>query len=164
MKTIITLIAGASLTACANAQMEVQKPFEISVGGAFFTGDLDDLDPGFLVGLDYYLVKNYSSQTMQFVGARGWFADQASAYGVHYGLRFGVPASPDAPGSLYFKLAIGYYNSDVDSAGNDWGLGGFGAVGYEFNKNMGAEVGFQIAPETGTVDNHSFYAALAFRM
>lgn len=56
---------------------------------------------------------------MQFVGGRGWFADQASAYG---------------------------------------------AVGYEFNPNMGAEVGFQIAPETGSVDNHSFYAAVAFRM
>jgi len=52
----------------------------------------------------------------------------------------------------------------VDGAGNEWGLGGFGAVGYEFNPNMGAEVGFQIAPETGSVDNHSFYAALAFRM
>ncbi|MGI8923154.1 MAG: hypothetical protein ACR2HJ_03780 [Fimbriimonadales bacterium] len=64
-------------------------------------------------------MKNYNSHTMQFVGGRGWFADQASAYG---------------------------------------------AVGYEFNPNMGAEVGFQIAPETGSVDNHSFYAAVAFRM
>jgi len=107
LKTVISLIAGASLATGANTQMEVRKPFELTVGGAFFTSDLDNLDPGFLVGLDYYLGKNYNSQTMQFVGGRGWFADQASAYGIHYGLRFGVPASPDAPGSLYVKLAIG---------------------------------------------------------
>lgn len=163
-KTIFAIIAGAGLAACASAQHEVQKPFEVSVGAAFFSGDLDDEDTGFLLGLDYYLGKNYGQQTMQFVGARGWFSDHTTAYGIHYGFRFGVPASQGMSGNLYFKLALGYYNNDIDGLDNTWGLGGFGAVGWEFGTFWGAELGYQIAPETDGVSNQSFFLAASFRM
>ncbi|MDQ2985532.1 MAG: hypothetical protein M3R13_02265 [Armatimonadota bacterium] len=167
MKTAITAAVGVLMMSSVIAQMNVQKPIEITLGGVWYTGDRDNADLGFLAGVDYYLGKNYNSQTMQFVGARIHFAedggDNLTTYGVHYGIRYGMPANAGSTGNFYFKGAIGYYNSDID-VDDDWGLGGFAAVGWELQQNFGLEAGFQLGPSVGGVDNTSFYGAVTFRL
>ena len=167
MKTAFTAAIAALTFGSAIAQMNVQKPIEITLGGVWYTGDRDDADMGFLAGIDYYLGKNYNSQTMQFIGARAHFAEMGSAdlrtMGVHYGIRYGMPANQGSTGNFYFKGAIGYYNSDVD-VDDDWGFGGFAAVGWEMQQNFGLEVGYQLAPSVNGFDNNSFYGALTFRL
>jgi len=167
MKKITT--AGFAILAMTSvfAQLNVQKPVEITLGGVVYTGDRDDADTGILAGLDYYLGKNYNQQTMQFVGARAHFADLAGfnlvTYGIHYGVRYGMPATQGSTGNLYFKAALGYYNSDVD-VDNDWGLGGFASVGWELRQNFGIEAGHQFGPSVSSFDNTSFYGAVSFRL
>jgi hypothetical protein len=167
MKTVMTTAIGMLIVGTAVAQTEVQKPIEITIGGVVYTGDRDDADMGILAGLDYYLGKSYGSQTMQFVGARAHFTDQAGlnlvTYGAHYGVRYGLPANQGTTGNFYLKGALGYYNSDVD-VDNDWGLGGFAAIGWEMRQNFGIELGYQFAPSVGGFDNTSFYGAASFRL
>jgi len=167
MKTAMTAAIGILAIAPAVAQMEVQKPIEVTLGAVVYTGDRDDADLGILAGLDYYLGKNYNQQTMQFIGARAHFADLASlnlvTYGVHYGIRYGMPDTQGSTGNFYFKGALGYYNSDVD-VDDDWGLGGFAAVGWEMQQNFGVELGYQFAPSVNGFDNTSFYGAVNFRL
>jgi hypothetical protein len=167
MKTAMTAAIAILLMSQAVAQLNVQKPIEITLGGVLYTGDRDDADAGILAGLDYYIGKNYNQQTMQFVGARAHFTEQSGlnmvTYGVHYGVRYGMPDTQGSTGNFYFKGALGYYNSDVD-VDNDWGLGGFAAVGWELRQNFGIEIGYQFAPSVSGFDNTSFYGAVAFRL
>ena len=166
MKTMIAAI-GALATCSAFAQMPVQKPIEITLGAVSYMGDRDDADIGLVAGLDYYLNKAYGAQTMPFVGVRYHRGEDGgldlNTYGVHYGMRYGLPANRGTTGGFYLKGAIGYYNSDVD-IDNKWGLGGFAAVGWEMQQNFGLEVGFQLAPSVGGYDNKSFYGAASFRL
>lgn len=166
MKTTMLAI-GILAAGSALAQMPVQKPIEITVGGVLFTGDRDDADLGILLGLDYYMNKAYGAQTMPFVGVRYHRGEDGgldlNTFGAHIGARYGLPANPGSTGNIYLKGALGYYNSDVD-VDDEWGLGGFAAVGYEMRNNLSLELGYQIAPSVAGYDNKSFYGAATFRL
>jgi hypothetical protein len=166
MKTTLLAI-GALIAGSAFAQMPVQKPVEITLGGVFYSGDRDDADVGILAGLDYYMNKAYGAQTMPFVGVRFHRTEQGgldmNTYGAHIGARYGLPAHEGTTGGFYLKGGIGMYNSDVD-VDDKWGVGGFAAIGWELRQNLGLEAGFQFAPSVGGFDNKSFYGAATFRL
>ena len=181
MKTIIAAVAGLAMASTAfagngnNQWGSGPKQIEISLGGVLFTGDLDTagFDGGFLAGLDYYLNTGNMAMgpnTKVFVGARGWFAEDAginvNTWGAHVGLRFGMNANPNSTSmnNLYFKLAVGAYNTDIEGVGDEWGAGGFAGVGWEFQGNAAIEIGYQIAPEVTGINNTSWYGAITFKV
>jgi len=174
MKAITRFFVGLALVGSivgASAQSDVQKPIEISIGANFWTGDIEDAggDSGWVAAIDYYISKNYGSNTMSFVGVRGWFDSpppgDVSSWGVHYGWRFGMAQSAaDAAANFYFKVALGYYNTHLEGLSDEWGFGGFAGVGYEFQGNAAIEVGYQMGPENTSVNNQSWYATVGFRL
>lgn len=176
MKAIAKFVIGLALVtsvAAANAQ-KVQKPFEITIGVNFWTGDLETVggDSGWVAGLDYYMSQNYGSNSMSFIGVRGWFdtitGTDVSAYGIHYGWRFAFSQGRgmnDPMANLYAKVALGYYGHDIEGAPDvEWGLGWFAGIGYTFQGNASIEVGYQAAPDSSGFDNRSWYATVGFRV
>lgn len=180
MKTITLMIAGIAVASSATATdppytSNIPKPFEASIGGTWFTGDLRAggfTNAAFMVGLDYML-NQWSPNTLGFVGVRGWFGEQSGArvntYGVHYGLRMAMQNASQGlgGGEFYAKIAAGAYNTAPNPGSDQWGLGGFAGIGYDFNTastaNLGVEAGFQLGPTNSGVNNTSWYAALTFR-
>lgn len=178
MKTklcLFGLLALSAPLAMAQYYPPETKPFHITIGGHLYQGDLQDppfdIEAGFVGGIDYYMYP-LGENTMSFLGVRGWFSSEggtdAEAYGVHYGVRlnFGVQDAGTAgqPGQFYARIAAGYYNNRVEGFDNEWGFGGFAAIGYDFGGQFSAEIGYEVAPETSSIENHGWFGAIGVRI
>lgn len=173
------LIASALTLAYAGAMAQAwgtpEKQIELTVGGHFYGGDLKkapaNFGAGFLAGIDY-LWYPLGDNVRSLIGVRGWFGSKnsinAQAFGAHWGVKMNFSVDQAGPqsgaGQFYLKGGIGYYNNSVTGAGNKWGVGGFGGLGYEFGEQFMVEIGYQFAPSTGGVDNNGWYAALGIRV
>jgi hypothetical protein len=170
--TTLAVIAVAGASSANTGYSQIPKPFEVSAGGVFFTGDIKsvwDVSNGWLIGIDYH-VNQFGQNATGFVGARGYFASQngvkVNTYGLHYGVKFGMPMSSGGAnpmGGLYAKLAGGYYNTDNDQTTNAWGFGGFVAIGWEMQGGFSIEGGYQLGPSVAGDNNTSWYVAGTFR-
>lgn len=183
MKTVAILIAaifaGSSLAATDKGQNfgDQGKTIEITIGGAFPTGDVkDDLDgnTGLIFGVDHYL-RQAGMNSKTFFGLRGYWvgADtDMSAIGGHIGIRFDWSQgnSGMGGGQFYGKAAAGYYRSAFDLGTADIseaGFGGFVSVGYEFGGSQATpwalEFGYYFLPEVSPVNNNGWFGAASFR-
>lgn len=174
-----TFVALTVLTACGafastgGQYYQLVKPWTLTVGVPLWQGDHNDLgiESGFLVGLDYQYQQGGGAHG-SFIGVRAMFGEsggiESRTIGVHYGASTGFGGGAQ---NLYLKTAGGYYNTDVDGAGDEWGFGGFVALGFLFGGNgvgtgpqgLSIEAGWFWAPSTGGVDNNGFFAAAGIR-
>lgn len=172
--TLLVLAAGFASAGeeakSAGQYYQMMKPWTLSVGVPFWQGDHKDIgiESGFLAGLDYQY--QGSSSNGSFLGVRVMLGESGGVRSRTMGIHYGATTSFGGPGgqNLYFKTAGGYYNSDVDGAGDEWGFGGFVAIGYAFSgtatgQGFTLEGGWFWAPSTGGVDNNGFYVAAGVR-
>jgi len=178
MKQIVialtVLTATGAIASNSGQYYQQMKPWTLSVGIPFWQGDHKDagIDNGFLVSLDYQYQQGGGAHG-SFIGVRMMLGEsggvESRTMGVHYGASTGFGGGAQ---NLYLKTAGGYYNTDVDGAGDEWGFGGFVALGYMFggggmsgmgSQGLSLEVGWFWAPSTGGVDNNGFYAAAGIK-
>ncbi|KAA0228537.1 hypothetical protein FCG40_03880 [Fimbriimonadia bacterium ATM] len=175
MRALFVALAGLMAVAASAQYTPIPRPWEITVGASFPTGDLDDpfeMDTGMLLGVDFYW-NQFAPNTQGFFGFREHWADSDAGnlqhMGIHYGAKFNF-SQGGSSGNFYGKAAVGYFSSSIDAGSvwvSDFDFGGWLALGFDFmsgGSSWSLELGFMFMPEVVGFDQQFYYAGASFRL